>query len=361
VKMKLAGKAWTIVKSSLVTLKQFYLLYTAAALILGGLSKPAGLPLSSLLSPSLAATALLILLFIHFVSTTISVCLSVHLTVPLPEMELDAALQAAKSDQPLVSLLALQALGGQVAERKDIRRSVFELSLPGGHPHTWNTLLQVCNEKMGSVSKELDTILSPPPPKVDEPAAVAPMVSQVQEITSPGMRRLAPKDSSYKDRAVTEANPPAVQRLYTASTGFFEGLKKRPLIGWLFNQPPDLNLRTVFTRSQSVIYSVEILSFVVAASVKEDNYGVLQKDLPDILAGLLNLEQDIDRCRGQGATYYRRKSVDLPDVHLKNELKCAVKSAIYRIVLGFKEHILAVPLPGDLRQRIRNYHNFLEA
>ena len=29
-----------------------------------------------------------------------------------------------------------------------------------------SSIMQVCNEKMGSVSKELDTILSPPPPKV---------------------------------------------------------------------------------------------------------------------------------------------------------------------------------------------------
>jgi len=33
----------------------------------------------------------------------------------------------------------------------------------------------------------------------------------------------------------------------------------------------------------------------------------------------------------------------------------------FRIVVEFKEHILNVPLPADLSQKIKNYQQFLEA
>ena len=38
-----------------------------------------------------------------------------------------------------------QDLADQVVEREDVRREVFSLSLPGGHPHTWNSILKACN------------------------------------------------------------------------------------------------------------------------------------------------------------------------------------------------------------------------
>jgi hypothetical protein len=51
--------------------------------------------------------------------------------------------------------------------------------------------------------------------------------------------------------------------------------------------------------NKAAIYSAEILSYVVRASIEEDGYGVVQKDLPEILSNLLKLEESVDRCRVQ--------------------------------------------------------------
>ncbi len=100
------------------------------------------------------------------------------------------------------------------------------------------------------------------------------------------------------------------------------------------------------------------------ASIEEDGYGVVQKDLPAILTALLKLEESVDRCRvlqAAGNYHHRKRRAEPADVQLKQELKCALKSAVYRITMSFKEHILVVPLEADLAKKISNCHNFLEA
>jgi nucleoporin NDC1 len=354
-KMKLESEFLNLCFSSLYSLRLFYPLYLTSAVLLGGIYRPAGLSYYELISPTLAATCWLVILYVKVLSSSISACVSVHST-PALHLELANLLEGTGASNQLLSVLSLQELAEQVAERPDIRREVFSLSLPGGHPHTWNSILALCNRHIGGVKDDLGKLLSPPPTQKVEAVKPPPQI----EIFSPNIRRLAPV-SAKQDVPCEPSSPSLPEKLNLYLDSVLESLKRRPLIGWLLTQAPDVPYRAVFTRSQSVIFCVEILSHIVSASITEDSYGVVQKDLPDILTSLLILEQNIDRCRGHGLPYYRKKSADIPDVHLKQELKCAVKSALFRIVLGFEEHILNVPLPSDLKQKIKNYQQFLEA
>lgn len=59
--------------------------------------------------------------------------------------------------------------------------------------------------------------------------------------------------------------------------------KKRPLVGWLVKkEPSDLQYRLISRKSQAAIFSVEVMSHIVSASLTEDSYGVVQKDLEEI-------------------------------------------------------------------------------
>jgi len=355
VKLKLQTNMLSFGLSAANSMKYFYTLYLFGSILGGGIYRPSGLSYTELISPSLAVSCWLSIFFIKAISVSISSCLSVHCTTPL-HMELHNLLQGAASDQPLLALLSLQELSDQTVGRPDVRREVFSLSLPGGHPHTWTSILESTNRYLGSINKDLSELLSPT--KKVQIEEIGP--NPATPVFSPNMRRLAPNGTNFKQATPVTVRPSFSERLASQWADIQESMKKRPLVGWLVNTPADVAYRKIFARSQAAIFSAEILSHIASSSIKEDSYGIVQKYLPEMLNCLLSLEQNIDRCRGQGIVY-RKKTADLPDIHLKQELRCAVKSAIFRIVIAFQEHILAVPVSSEFKQKIKNYQQFLEA
>lgn len=325
------------------------------------------------LAPNLVATTLVTIFYVKVVSTCVEICMRAHTTTPLPNLSLDNMLEGAGSkSSSLLTLLSLQNLCESTCESADIRRELFSLSIPGGHPHHWNKLQSVTLKTLQDMNADLGKLFKPPAENKEEskePQTSTPLHPNfARRVVSPNMRMLAPANAKTEksdvDKLAKAPTPPPkwVENLNAQWKSFMSSLSKRPLIGWMINEPQDLAYRQIFTKSQSAIYSAEILSYVVRASIEEDGYGVVQKDLPEILTNLLKLEEAVDRCRVQASSFHHRKrSADPHDVQLKQELKCALKSAVYRITLAFKEHILVVPLEADLAKKIRNCHNFVEA
>lgn len=128
----------------------------------------------------------------------------------------------------------------------------------------------------------------------------------------------------------------------------------------LLTGSPDASLRTVFAQSQSVIWTVEGLSHLIANSIDEDRFGVVQKNLPEILVSLLTLQQVVDRQKGLASSSAKKNRCETRDQQLKYELRSTIKSALYRIVLAFGSHISDVPLPAEHGKRISNFLNFME-
>ena len=116
----------------------------------------------------------------------------------------------------------------------------------------------------------------------------------------------------------------------------------------------------MYEKGQVVIWAVEGLAHLVAASIDEDRYGVVQKDLPKVIEALLLLQQTVEKHR-KGATATARKNrFETRDLQLKQELRIALKSSLFRICVVFGEHLEALPLAPDLRKRIMNYQSFAE-
>ena len=123
----------------------------------------------------------------------------------------------------------------------------------------------------------------------------------------------------------------------------------------------DNAIRSVYAKSQIVIWAVEGMSHLVSASIEEDRYGVVQKDLPNVLEALLLLQQTVEKHR-KGATATARKNrFETRDLQLKQELRVALKSSLFRICVVFGEHLDALPIAQDLRNRLNNYQTFAEA
>jgi len=359
VKQILQAQVYPLLINSFHCMKTFVVLFLTFGWMTGVISAQDCYNLLLSLTPLIGVY--LVILHVKTILTCVRVCMSVHCTVPLQPLDLGNLLDACASDTEILSLLALQNLSDATCESSDVRKDIFSLSIPGGHPHTWNKLKSVTLDKILKINSELNKLISPP--KVEDPP-IATITSNhtsfARSIASPNMRMLAP---NRQDKIViSEPTPPPkwVEQMLANWNDFVGSLNRRPIIGWLVRQPQDFGFRQVFTKSQACIYSAEILSHVVRASITEDSYGVVQKDLPAILTALLKLEEYIDKCRNQ-ANFHRKRYLDPPDVQLKLELKCAVKSAVYRIVIAFKEHILEVPLDQDLANKVQNCLSFLEA
>ena len=57
----------------------------------------------------------------------------------------------------------------------------------------------------------------------------------------------------------------------------------------------DTAIRSVYAKSQVVIWSVEGLAHLIAASIDEDRFGVVQKDLPEVLEAFLLLQKTVEK------------------------------------------------------------------
>ena len=97
----------------------------------------------------------------------------------------------------------------------------------------------------------------------------------------------------------------------------------------------DSAVRSVYDKSQLVIWAVEGLSLLVAASISEDRYGVVQKDLPKVFEALLTLQQTVERHRKGSTATARKNRFETQDLQLKQELRVALKSSLFRICVAF--------------------------
>ena len=73
------------------------------------------------------------------------------------------------------------------------------------------------------------------------------------------------------------------------------------------------------------------------------------------------LQQTVEKHR-KGATATARKNrFETRDLQLKQELRVALKSSLFRICVIFGDHLDALPIAPELRNRLNNYQTFSEA
>jgi len=337
--------AWRSALAALRLAKVFYPAYLVTSLVTR--AQPASV-LLHLLDPSLLAMALTLITLLFLVNSTRLVVFTTLATEPVA-LTLTEVLEAVEepSSHPLLRLLALQQLATLSAAAPAERAAVFALSQPGGHPHRWNSARAACLAALTDISTSVAAITNPKPAAAPAPAALAPIV-----VASP-IRRLAPALPAKVEELVPAAAP---SNLHTMVASSLESLKSKPLLSALFHVTPEHGVRAVLCRGQAACWAARALSHLAAASVAEDRFGVVQKDLPSILSALLEVEQTLVRTRS--LSLGRDSS---PDLALRQELRAAVKAALYRIVVTFGEHILEVPLPAHLRAKVLSYQRFLEA
>ncbi|XP_063201013.1 nucleoporin NDC1 isoform X2 [Chroicocephalus ridibundus] len=142
-------------------------------------------------------------------------------------------------------------------------------------------------------------------------------------------------------------------------------LSKRVLIMYFFSKHPEASIQAVFSDAQMHIWALGGLSHLVAASFTEDQFGVVQTTLPDILNTLLTLQEVVDR-------YFKlphvssktpRISGSLVDTSYKTlrfALRASLKTALYRITTVFGEHLNAVQVSTEHKKRLQQFLEYKE-
>uniref|UniRef100_A0A672M922 Nucleoporin NDC1 n=1 Tax=Sinocyclocheilus grahami TaxID=75366 RepID=A0A672M922_SINGR len=244
-----------------------------------------------------------------------------------------------------------------------------------------------------SVGGVHSALTAPFTPDVDSPfssPAIRRLVGQQEPrspwfgtVQSPHIMRRGPKLWSASTESQSNGSPPAspvtvpsppaasekpsflAQWLQNRREQVKSFLAKRVLIVYLFNKLPEASSQALFADSQVHIWALQGLSHLVAASFSEDQFGVVQTTLPNILSCLVVLLEAVDRhfklphasskparavCRMGDSTYKT----------LRFALRAALKTAIYKITTTFGEHLNAVNISTEHRKRLQQFLEFKE-
>ncbi|XP_011499832.1 PREDICTED: nucleoporin Ndc1 [Ceratosolen solmsi marchali] len=210
-----------------------------------------------------------------------------------------------------------------IAQKDKTRRSIlFTLSQPGGHPYNWNNIIEKSLSLIKKFSEGLNSACSNQ--KEENP--------KLTNTVPISCAQTSDKLYNYHMRNLVSATPTIEQ---------FEN-----------------KLRHAINDAQTVIWAADAISTLATVSLNEDPYGIVQKDLPEIIEVLLNVKQSLDKLQKLNISIRKPMSDDKFLKQTLTALRSAVRRSLYRIVSHFKNYIddLALsPLTVDHLQPFFTY------
>jgi nucleoporin NDC1 len=291
----------------------------------------------------------------------------------------------AMSDVPIIQYLGFLDL--KVLAEKDYgrREQLFTLSHPGGHPYNWNAVVEETLKLIRKFTEDINkaNTETKPAPESNEyvitkdyspSKSFAIASSENQGTFVSGMRNMSLRVHNMSDISlcqspsnfvhfqprpfnVSQESILTILRLY--STQALDALCRKPGISFIFGDLPDAKVRYHLAQCQPVIWAIQGLSCLAAASFKEDHYGVVQKDLPAIITSVLQLKQSLDRLQKVG-NYKRSQKTEHHDMKMKAALRSAVKQSLYTVCVTFGEYVKDMSLSKEVLQQIQHFLNFRE-
>lgn len=285
----------------------------------------------------------------------------------------------AVTDIPIIQYLGFLDL--KILAEKDHRRreELFTLSHPGGHPYNWNAVVEESLKLIRKFTEDVNkanTEIQPPPESKDYFSSKSSLVvSAGNHSTSiSGMRNMSLRVQNMSDIYLCQSSsniaqfqsPPVsmsqesiIRTVKLYATQALDALCRKPGISFIFGELPDAKVRYHLAQCQPVIWAVQGLSHLAAASLKEDSYGVVQKDLPAIITSLFQLKQALDKLQKMG-NYKRSQRTEHHDIKMKAALRSAVKRSLYCICITFGDHVKELPLTKDILQQLQDFLTFRE-
>ncbi|XP_055586931.1 nucleoporin Ndc1-like [Uranotaenia lowii] len=253
---------------------------------------------------------------------------------------------------PIVQQLAALDLF-TIADSCDVSRRIrlYALSIPGGHPYNWRIVSGECIRLIREFTNELSKSMEGATPKVH------PEVSKLRPTASMDAEKILMKqyNESFGIRSLSTTVPPnnaippsqpdvICKTIDRKLDSLRQTLRNIPGIFYLFGEPKAAKTCYLLSsQSQQMIWISQALGSLAAHSIREDQFGVVQNDLPLIIRTLLQLKQVVDKV---GSIQLDMKKVDRRYV----ALKAATKRSLYRIAHAFADYLNDIVLdPNDVK------------
>uniref|UniRef100_A0A672RIQ3 Nucleoporin NDC1 n=1 Tax=Sinocyclocheilus grahami TaxID=75366 RepID=A0A672RIQ3_SINGR len=267
----------------------------------------------------------------------------------------------AEKNTLVMKFLALQDLALLSHHSLSRRLEVFSLSQPGGHAHNWNAISRECLSLLSELTQRLVA-------HQDAVASNGRVKSQSASSDTRSASSSSSEDIAETPRLSVPLRTPG--SVFKSSVGDvnspFSSPAIRRLVGQQDRQSPCFGTEQsphIMRRGPKLWSASTGLSHLVAASFSEDQFGVVQTTLPNVLSCLVVLLEAVDRhfklphasskpvrtiCSMGDSTYKT----------LRFALRAALKTAIYKITTTFGEHLNAVNISTEHRKRLQQFLEF---
>lgn len=240
------------------------------------------------------------------------------------------------------------------------RAQLYALSIPGGHAYNWRMISGECirliREFSTELSKSIEGVVPKMRPEMSRPRPTATMDAEKtilkQYNESYGIRSLS-------TNALPAEAPPQSGTLCKAIDRRLDSLRVTlrniPGVFYLFGEPQTAKTCYLLSsQSQQIVWISQALASLAARSITEDQFGVVQSDLPLIIRTLLQLKQVVDKV---GSIQLDVKKIDRNYV----ALRAATKRSLYRISNAFADYLNDIVLePSDV-EAMHGFVSYREA
>lgn len=262
------------------------------------------------------------------------------------------------------------------SSEKTRRQAIYALTIPGGHPYNWKSLsdtsLKIISEFTKELSTSIDiittfeknkTVPEPNPAVTSNQKGLATLAAEKiltrQLNESYNVRNMSvflPEDNQPQNLNLIQRIPHP-QEINHKVENYFWSLKQKiftiPIIHYLLGEQHYERSYFILKKSQRLIWITQGLAALTSHSIKEDNFGVVQKTLPQIVQKLLELKAVLDKVENINLG---RKKIKL---HHK-KLKSAVKRSLYMIASSFGDYLNDLIMPETDRSALLVYVNYKE-
>lgn len=239
------------------------------------------------------------------------------------------------------------------------RANLYALSVPGGHPYNWRLVSGECirliKDYTIELAKSIEGATPKPAPDVVKLRPTASMEAEKllmkQYNESFGIRSLASPVLPAKVPPQPDIISKTVDQHLDAIRQYFLNI---PGIYYFFGEPKTAKTCYLLTmQSQQIVWITQALASLAAHSIHEDQFGVVQNDLPLIIRTLLQLKLVVDKV---GSIQLDVKKIDRNYVALKT----ATKRSLYRIATAFADYLNDIVLePSDMKA-LQGFVNYRE-
>lgn len=241
------------------------------------------------------------------------------------------------------------------------RQLLFTLSQPGEHPHNWNSLIEnildLYNSYINLLTKSSEGINEATIPNtiasVHCQTPIPNKFKNLRNMTSPYYPGESPQllevNSPLRNKIIPEQPVESVfLKFKNKLINFMAACKAFFGINYIFGEIPQAHMQKCLSDVHLIIWSSQGLAELICASIREDQYGVVQKDLPNIISTMVRLSQALDKLNKVPTLIKKMVSNENSNCNTKNAISSSLKRSLFSICYTFKDYLYEIPLSKEI-------------